>query len=46
MITIDCSVVKGTRGKVAVLLIGMRRLCRNNFGHNRYMWESGIILAF
>ena len=26
--------------------VGMQRLCRNNFGHNRYVWESGIMLAF
>ena len=26
--------------------IGMRRLCQHNFGHNRYVWESGIMLAF
>ena len=24
----------------------MRRLCQHNFGHNRYVWESGIMLAF
>ena len=26
--------------------LGMRQLCWNNFGHNRYVWESGIMLAF
>ena len=26
--------------------LGMQRLCRHNFGHNRYVWESGIMLAF
>ena len=28
------------------LWLGMRRLCRHNFGHNRYVWESRIMLAF
>ena len=28
------------------LEVGMRRLCRHNFGHNRYVWESRIMLAF
>ena len=27
----------------AVVLVGLRR---NNFGNNRYVWESGIMLAF
>ena len=22
--------------------VGMRRLCRNNFGNNRLLWEPGI----
>ena len=26
--------------------VGMRRLCWHNFGHNRYVWKSGIMLAF
>ena len=26
--------------------VGMRRLRWHNFGHNRYVWESGIMLAF
>ena len=26
--------------------VGMQRLCQHNFGHNRYVWESGIMLAF
>ena len=30
----------------ALSQVGMRRLCRHNFGHNRYVWESGIMLAF
>ncbi|XP_065899223.1 uncharacterized protein [Dysidea avara] len=29
-----------------VLVVGMRRLCRHNFEHNGYVWESGIMLAF
>ena len=26
--------------------IGMRQLCWHNFRNNRYVWESGIMLAF
>ena len=28
------------------LVLGVWQLCRHNFGHNRYVCESGIMLAF
>ena len=32
--------------KCCEISVGMRRLCQHNLGHNRYVWESGIMLAF
>ena len=34
------------RGAYYARRLGMRRLCQHNFGHNKYVWESGIMLAF
>ena len=34
------------KSMIHVSALGMRQLCRHNFRHNRYVCESGIMLAF
>ena len=36
----------GTCDALIYFHVGMRRLCQHNFGNNRYVCESGIMLAF